>query len=342
MGTIPVLLHTIANLSASVATLWPSFFTPFGITLSVAAIVGLFGEYPSFQWIQANYVEAFAMIGFAFLVTLTVYFAKMFIFGVEKVQRAEVKVGRKGKTLKKNVETIISQIERETGMEIDLVEITTYLKWIFSVLKTRYNPISLFKKLTWTTLAWSVVAHLYAALDFFGFHFLTATYDWIFGVVNLGVALVVFIVGCLLTWWVFWMDSKRNNAYFWVFKRRKTPNTDSVRGTNVWIMEVILYIAQIPLFKCSLVFSYWLFYKHLNYNERISLLIGVAFFVVVDLIALVLLKLIKRWANVYSPEEKEEKGVPKTDVELVMTMTSGKANSELEDEFGNLPLLNKE
>lgn len=314
MGNIPLLLHSSVNLVSLVSTIWPGFFLPLGITTIIIAIVGLFGELSFFQWISVYYIEAFASMAFAALVCLIMVIVKLFIFGTYKIRIAE-DLGKLDEKEENEIKKVIEETEIE---EIDMGLILNFLKWSYTKIRTIRVDVYLFKGWNWLVILWLLAINIYAAVDFFGFHFLTSVQqDWIFGVVVLSVALLFFIVGSFLTWWVLWIDHR--DPLNSIFSRRKRKDrSKSIRGENVWTMEVIAYIMQIPIFKGSLVFSYWLFFRYYNYSERISLLIGLGFFVVVDGLLIVLLKILKRWIGgriMYSPEEME---VKKKDIELLL------------------------
>lgn len=310
MGNIPLLLHSTVNLSSIISVLWPGFFMPLAITAMIISIVGLFGELPTFQWISVYYIEAFSSIALSALVCLIMVIIKIFIFGTYKIRVVEFLENREDE--EREVRKAIEELTNVEDLNLSLI--MNFLKWSYASIKTIRLDVSLFKGWNYLVIIWLIAINLYAIADFFGVHFLTTTEDWIYGVVVLSIALIFFIVGILLTWWVLWMDNKKpfgsSSWFFGINSKKNKPRSRSIRGENVWTMEVIAYIMQIPLFKCGLVFSYWLFYKYMEYTERISLLIGIGFFVVVDGLLIVLLKILKRWIGgtlMYAPEEREKK-----------------------------------
>lgn len=299
------LLHSAVNLACSISVFWAGFFKPLSITVIVLAIVGLFGEIPAISWIQTYYIEGFSGVAFITLVCLIMFILKLFIFGVDEVGYV------------KKLKDAPKEQEYESSEEY-LEKLLEYLNWTYENIKSLKVDIFLFKDWNYLVTIWFIIMNiLFSTIDFFGFHFLTTTQDWIFGVVNLSVAFLFLIIGIGLLWWILWMDGKSESSFY--FLKKSSPKK-KIRGKNVWTIEVIAYISLIPLFKCGLVFSYWLCYKYLGYTERVSILIGIAVFLVLDVILIILLKILKRWIGkasprlMYSPEEK--KRVSKNFVEL--------------------------
>lgn len=291
----PLLLHSAANLACIVSVFWAGFFKPLSIIVIVLAIVGLFGEIPALSWIHTYYIEGFSGIAISTIICLIFSIIKLFIFGVDKL--AYIKE--------------LKEAPKEDDQEDAAVyfeKILEYLNWTYENIKLIKVDVFLFKDSNYLTKTWFIIMNIiFATVDFFGFHFLTTTEDWVFGVVNLSVAFVFCILGIGFLWWIFWMDGKRSKRFFWKISTKKIK----IRGKNVWTMEVIAYILQIPLFKCGVVFSYWLCYKYLRYTERVSILIGIGIFLVLDVIIIVIIKILKRWVGkaspytMYSPEEKK-------------------------------------
>lgn len=287
MGNIIQKLHTITLLAAATGHLLPGFYLPLGVFTAVYTILGLLGEFPSFDFIENNPPEAFTGYGYGFIIIIIIKASNLSIYRSAKGMV-------KGKIKQKVRERMMGG-----GKKINYGYI--------------WDIRNLFQKISTAVIVWSIFIFWIYTAQVIGFHILTGPTisNRRFGL-WVGLALVL---GTLLV-----VGGATFITFFWIegyFNKKYRKNSERTRG--FWILEILHFILQIPSLTGALLITWLVFFKQdpINFPERISVAIAVGIFVGMNIIYWIIKIVFKRfawnqyWEWMISPEYRRGWGYKK-------------------------------